>query len=336
MSNIGRVTDAGNISETIAADKTLKGNKAASYFNKNTSSLKKDTLSLSNKISKKGISKKGLIAGAIAALGIAAGIIYNGVKTGKFQGLIEKNVEGDKVQKEGKEIFEEPKIEGDKVQKEGKEILEESKDVFNEIRYTIDEAADLLKKGQENGFQEVKDESGNVIIRFVDAAYVDPAFNIECDCSNKVMEEFDASGVLKRSINFDPDDLKIRDIKKYVDSTGKKYDLIEADRLMYTMLKGVEEFGDGFGKVKKCFYFDKYGKNRDKLFNFRENLELSADSMKTKKEFFFKDGKLNKYYENQEFLAGGSGRTNKYFEFDDSGKIIDYTKDKMFLNNAPL
>ena len=375
MSNVDPITSA-SITSTDNTSKTTVNNfknKAASHFNKNTSSLKEDTLSLSNKVSK---NKKGLIIGAAAALGIAAGIIY-GVKTGKLQGLIE-NIKGNKVQNIGEEIIEDSTSileEGNKIQKEvekaGKEILEESREVFEEgnkiqqagkevykeAQRTLDEVCNYAAEGNKNGFKEVKDEGGNVIRRFVK---IKSGYPYGSD--TMMMKELNDAGNITRETIFDAYErsfVEIKNIKEYIDATGKRYNEISVDsdclrKTITDVSKGVEtdvskDVAKLVGRRKKIvaesFAFDKkgdvcgYEKGCEELTNglkdeggkhktkkVAESLELSMGKEKRISKI---DGYEETYkkdiFGNRDMVS--DTKCIKIFDFNDKDELIKYSKD---------
>ena len=264
------------IEQTSSSLNTGLNNLNNSYINNNTTPLKQAALttqpvntqnmqntkdsfvsSLKGKIT---ANKTGLIAGAIAATGIAAGVIY-GVKTGKLQGLI-ANIKGDKIKTEVEQAGEETVKDAannieqkvNRIIEEVTSVVEEKENLLNEAENKFKEVSDLVGEGRKNGFKEVKDESGHVIRRFKEAEGI-RGFNNkgkleEIPYTYTIMEELDSSGAVKRSTEYA---LSSTSITEYIDETGKYDEFIFYGSIPEYISKGVEELADGSKKIDKLY-----------------------------------------------------------------------------------
>jgi len=245
----------------------------------NLKELKKDCFEFSIKDKKIKINKKAAFIALAAATAAAAGIIW-GVKTGKFA-----------------------KLQASSVKKEGDKVYQNAKN-------TVDEVQNLIQKGKENGFEDVLDDSGNVIRRFTE------------ENNWGVMEELDKKGTIKRLTNFysdSDDELRIRSIEEY---KGKKQNLIGVCRGYISRVGfGVEELEDGSATAKKCFEFNANGSLYDYWKDSKaENIDVGEFTAVKKYFGFDKDGTLSDY--GKDLKADGDEVTGKLFSFNKDGKWV--------------
>ena len=239
--------------------------------------------------------KKILIPAAIGIAALAGGVIY-GIKTGKisFKGNIEKKAS---------EIIDK----GNKLKQRGAELAEEGKKQYGEVLA-------LIKKGQENGFEDFRD--GSKLIRF------------SGDELKKTMREYEGDKLLREAY----------------------FELFGEDYRITTINKNIEELKDGTVKIKESFFFknDKikeYYKNatinkddsvhfaeeftfkNDKIEGYFKNITMNKDdSQHHAEEFNFKNDKIKTYFKNATINKDGSGHSAEAFAFDKNGKLEEFYK----------
>ena len=216
----------------------------------------------------------------IAAIGLCAAI--GGVAICAKKGILPTNIsaKADKVTKRGNEILEQ----GEKIAVQGSEIVEESK-------RQLDEVLELIKRGEKNDFQDITDDSGKVIRRFLDL-----------DDMEKAMEELEGDKVVRRTVFNNFENIGKSDIS--------------------SIEKGYEKLADGSEKCSEGFNFED-----GKLSLYLKGGEGSKDgSEKCSEGFNFEDGKLSQYLKDYKASKDGSGKFAEGFNFED-GKLSQYLKD---------
>ena len=275
----------------------------------------------------------------IAAIGLCAAI--GGVAICAKKGILPTNIsaKADKVTKRGNEILEQ----GEKIAVQGSEIVEESK-------RQLDEVLKLIKRGKENNFQDITDNSGKVIRRFVDL-----------DGMEKAMEELEGDKVVRRTVFNNFENIGKSNISSNISSIEKGYEKLAdgsekctevfnfKDGKLSQYLKGGEASKDGSGKFAETFNF-KDGKISEYLkgskvskdgsgkyaegFNFKDGKisrylkggEASNDeSWKCAEGFIFKDGKISRYLKGRKISEDGSEKITERFKFKD-GKACSYQR----------
>ena len=215
----------------------------------------------------------------IAAIGLCAAI--GGVAICAKKGILPTNIsaKADKVTKRGNEILEQ----GEKIAVQGSEIVEESK-------RQLDEVLKLIKRGKENNFQDITDNSGKVIRRFVDL-----------DGMEKAMEELEGDKVVRRTV-FNPD---------YCELAG-----------VNSIIKDYTELADGSKKYAEKFVF-----GSDELAKYiKDGEELADGSKKYAEEFDLFSNKIYSYKKNYKKSAGKSMEFAEGFMFDGNNKVTLYNK----------
>lgn len=268
----------------------------------------------------------------IAAIGLCAAI--GGVAICAKKGILPTNIsaKADKVTKRGNEILEQ----GEKIAVQGSEIVEESK-------RQLDEVLKLIKRGKENNFQDITDNSGKVIRRFVDL-----------DGMEKAMEELEGDKVVRRTV-FNPDYCElagvnsiIKDYTELADGSKKyaeEFDLFS--NKIYSYKKNYKKSAGKSMEFAEGFMFD--GNNKVTLYNkghkgtkeseicaesfefkdgkaslYQKGYESSKDGSKCAESFIFKDGKACSYQRGYEASKDGDVKIAKEFELkDDKWKKID-------------
>ena len=243
----------------------------------------------------------------IAAIGLCAAI--GGVAICAKKGILPTNIsaKADKVTKRGNEILEQ----GEKIAVQGSEIVEESK-------RQLDEVLELIKRGEKNDFQDITDDSGKVIRRFMDL-----------DGMEKAMEELEGDKVVRRTVFNNSENIGKSNIssiekgyEKLADGSEKCSESFNfEDGKLSQYLKGGEASKDGSGKFAETFNF-----KDGKLYQYLKGSEASKDgSRKFAETFNFKDGKLYQYLKGSEVSKDESGKFAEGFNFKD-GKISRYLK----------
>ena len=215
----------------------------------------------------------------IAAIGLCAAI--GGVAICAKKGILPTNIsaKADKVTKRGNEILEQ----GEKIAVQGSEIVEESK-------RQLDEVLELIKRGKENKFQDITDDSGKVIRRFLDL-----------DDMTKAMEELEGDKVVRRT-EFNPD---------YCELAG-----------VNSIIKDYTELADGSKKYAEKFVF-----GSDELAKYiKDGEELADGSKKYAEEFDLFSNKIYSYKKNYKKSAGKSMEFAEGFMFDGNNKVTLYNK----------
>ena len=244
-------------------------------FELSTKSTKAEKAGIIDKIK---ANKKSIL---IAAIGLCAAI--GGVAICAKKGILPTNIsaKADKVTKRGNEILEQ----GEKIAVQGSEIVEESK-------RQLDEVLKLIKRGKENNFQDVTDDSGKVIRirRFVDL-----------DGTKKAMEELEGDKVVRRT-EFNPD---------YCELAG-----------VNSIIKDYTELADGSKKYAEKFVF-----GSDELAKYiKDGEELADGSKKYAEEFDLFSNKIYSYKKNYKKSAGKSMEFAEGFMFDGNNKVTLYNK----------
>ncbi len=243
----------------------------------------------------------------IAAIGLCAAI--GGVAICAKKGILPTNIsaKADKVTKRGNEILEQ----GEKIAVQGSEIVEESK-------RQLDEVLELIKRGEKNDFQDITDDSGKVIRRFMDL-----------DGMEKAMEELEGDKVVRRTEFYNFENIGKSDIsaiekgyEKLADGSEKCAEgFIFEDGKLSLYLKGGEGSEDGSGKFAETFNF-----KDGKLYQYLKGSEASKDgSGKFAEGFNFKDGKISEYLKGYKVSKDGDVKIAKDFIFED-GKLSEYQK----------
>ena len=245
----------------------------------------------------------------IAAIGLCAAI--GGVAICAKKGILPTNIsaKADKVTKRGNEILEQ----GEKIAVQGSEIVEESK-------RQLDEVLELIKRGKNNDFQDITDNSGNVIRirRFVDL-----------DGMEKAMEELEGDKVVRRTVFNNFENIGKSNIssiekgyEKLADGSEKCAETFNfKDGKLSQYLKGGEASKDGSGKFAETFNFED-----GKLFQYLKGCKESKDGdIKIAECFEFEDGKASLYQRGYEALKDGDVKIAKEFELEDD-KLSEYRK----------
>ncbi len=243
----------------------------------------------------------------IAAIGLCAAI--GGVAICAKKGILPTNIgaKADKVTKRGNEILEQ----GEKIAVQGSEIVEESK-------RQLDEVLKLIKRGEKNDFQDITDDSGKVIRRFMDL-----------DGMEKAMEELDGDKVVRRTVFNNFENIGKSDISSIEKGYEKLADGSEKvaegfnfkDGKLYQYLKGSKASKDGSGKYAETFNF-----KDGKISEYLKGSKVSKDgSGKYAEGFNFEDGKISGYLKGGKVSKDGSGKYAEGFIFED-GKISEYLK----------
>ena len=282
--------------------------------------------------------KKILIPAAIGIAALAGGVIY-GIKTGKisFKGNIEKKAseiidEGNKIQQRANEIIEESNI-----------IPQKAGEIIKDAKKQYDEVLALIRKGQENGFEEFSD--GSKLIKF----------DISDDNNiNTITEWLDGKISRRADFYFKGQDYRITSIYKNFEDLG---DCVKAEekfsfnkhKALQSYLKDVAEKTDESWEASEKFTFrftpeklSIYSRNVKNLNDSEEateafrffNNELQRyhrnidEPKKISEEFIFdhETKKLDKYTKNKTKNKDGSIRVAKAFLFDENGELKEFYK----------
>ena len=244
----------------------------------------------------------------IAAIGLCAAI--GGVAICAKKGILPTNIgaKADKVTKRGNEILEQ----GEKIAVQGSEIVEESK-------RQLDEVLELIKRGEKTNFQDVTDDSGKVIRRFLDLDGME----------EKAMEELEGDKVVRRTVFNNFENIGKSDISSIEKGYEKLADGSEKcvegftfeDGKLSEYQKGWKVSKDGSEKCVEGFTFED-GKISGYL---KECKESKDGNIKYAEGFIFEDGKISGYSKGGKVSKDGSGKCAEVFTFED-GKISEYQK----------
>ncbi len=279
---------------------------------------------------------KNVLMGVAAAAGIAA-VVAGGI-------LIHKNISAQKIINEAQNALDKAddikteaqnvlnkadsiKAEAENISVKAGSVKEEGKKIFEKGKNVLDEVTDFITKGAKKNYDDVLDESGNVIRKFE-------------------THEADGKKVLDKMTEFAADGTE----KRATTVAGGAVDTVEdfAEKVRYryykdspaNICKGYEKLSDGREKIAEAYGYngDKllfYAKNPELLpnddiakatevFGFDENELLSylknINSLPDKtgsigESFYYERGILSKYDKNCELLSGGTVKTEEEFNF---------------------
>ncbi|MCD8023994.1 MAG: hypothetical protein LUE64_00480 [Candidatus Gastranaerophilales bacterium] len=242
--------------------------------------------------------KKISFTGVAAAAGIAA-VAIGGI-------LIYKNSPA-RIMKEAENIIGETSG----IKARAVQIQEESEGILQKGREVWDEVTGYIKEGVSKNYDDVVDENGNIIRKFITS---------QDDEGKKVLDkmiEYTKEGAEKRATTV-VEGLP-ESVEDFAEKTMYKYC---PDGTLETFYKGFERLSNEAYKAAESFRFAD-GRFRE----YSEDLMHAEGKNEAAKNFYWnKDGFLGEYIENMEDGADLS-KINRYFSFDENENITLFMKD---------